>query len=1054
MNHLNPWKRVVLLAMALCLVMTTGAMAQILNPITNSDFSAPVTGGGIGGFATDWLGVGGSNAGKVILETYSTTADTPYGTQWGFTQQYDQVGQDFSDLSTGTATTYQISYIMTARNSGVSPIGEHSVHLYAGTTAAWDDTVELSSKTFTTDHTWDSLSPYSYVMVNTELDVPADFEIGTNDRLWLVLRNALTGQTYNQQLFTNVYVEEKRHLLPNGTMDYPDITDNTRFLNGPPIGWAVMPEDSTRAATYDETYANTPDTAYNRQLLWINVTGTQAGIRVADLEPGKTYNVTYNFGRNHNGSIAIGGHDVALYAGGDLAWDGAMELSSKTLTSTKDYALGYEVAKATLTVPTGLSYGANDGVWLVLTNQLTDGNYQQPLFDAVYVEEAESLNVNGSFEFPTRPNDDYADDFHPGWVSRLGAGDRVGLIRETASSVPNTPDGTQWIDFIGDGGMLGQNLGVDPTPGTLYQVDYLVSRRENVSDVIFGGHSSHLVSGDEFDFDESDVLATRSYDFATTLTAGRQFERVTSFMTLDPDATPTGDKTWFVFECGLVDDGTYPYNQQLLDGVTVKVKEGLVLNASVEEPNISAGVSIGTMPYWWQIKGDGGLFDDAYAYVPDTPAGDQWIYTQDVGSSIGTLLEPVEPGALYSIEYLVSSRDYGGAPIDGHTVLLVAGDDETWDGDYILGSQAFDSTTVPAATGAGQYDEISTALRVPESPDMGGYRNVWLVIVNDASEAAFGQQMYDDFQVTQVDAPGADVPPADTTALEGTDATFTITANAATTATQWQFYNEGAWENINGETGETLVIDPVALEDAGYYRCEVANEYWTDYSSSASLTVLPYPRITEQPQSKSVKVDNETTFTLTADDMGYPPLTYQWQVSKDSGSNWADLPETSDTYTTTPQSVDASGYQYRCLVSNANALTTSSVAELNVFLFDPPETTGPSDLEINEWSNAYFVVGATTESSGTLSYEWQTMAPGGSSWEDMSASGLTYSVQDNANSSQLTILTTQVDRDNGRQFRCKVTDGATSSFVFSRAAVLTVNAYGVDTSADKTWSLY
>ena len=95
-------------------------------------------------------------------------------------------------------------------------------------------------------------------------------------------------------------------------------------------------------------------------------------------------------------------------------------------------------------------------------------------------------------------------------------------------------------------------------------------------------------------------------------------------------------------------------------------------------------------------------------------------------------------------------------------------------------------------------------------------------------------------------------------------------------------------------------------------------------------TVCGYVDVTTtDPANSTVKEGETATFTVTATGDN---ISYQWQISTNSGSTWADIDgATSQSYTTQTATMDMSGYQYRCVVSNTPGdSATSSAATLTV----------------------------------------------------------------------------------------------------------------------------
>lgn len=186
----------------------------------------------------------------------------------------------------------------------------------------------------------------------------------------------------------------------------------------------------------------------------------------------------------------------------------------------------------------------------------------------------------------------------------------------------------------------------------------------------------------------------------------------------------------------------------------------------------------------------------------------------------------------------------------------------------------------------------------------------------------------------------ADTPPTVTTqpqtqtVAEGATATFTVSASGSNPKTyQWEIStNNGVdWSEIVGATSTSYTTG--ALTEAGdsgdQFRCVVTNDFGSDTSDAATLTVIAAPVITDQPDNTSVSVGAEASFTVAATGSG--TLTYQWERSTDSGSNWSNISgATSTTYTIAETVEDEDGYQYRCKVTNAGGTTTSSAATLTV----------------------------------------------------------------------------------------------------------------------------
>ncbi len=169
--------------------------------------------------------------------------------------------------------------------------------------------------------------------------------------------------------------------------------------------------------------------------------------------------------------------------------------------------------------------------------------------------------------------------------------------------------------------------------------------------------------------------------------------------------------------------------------------------------------------------------------------------------------------------------------------------------------------------------------------------------------------------------------------------------------------NTGAyfkWQDSNGnlyEPGDTVPADVTGL-----------TALWEPYAA---------PAITTQPTAQSVTVGQTAAFTVTAN--GVPAPTYQWQVSKDGGSQWEDIPgATTANYTTPSTTMDMNGWQYRCVVTNAPVSVTSDPAALTV---SPISLSGASvTLDVPE--NGYTYDGTAKQPSVTVTLGGQVLAQG------------------------------------------------------------------------------
>ncbi len=145
--------------------------------------------------------------------------------------------------------------------------------------------------------------------------------------------------------------------------------------------------------------------------------------------------------------------------------------------------------------------------------------------------------------------------------------------------------------------------------------------------------------------------------------------------------------------------------------------------------------------------------------------------------------------------------------------------------------------------------------------------------------------------------------PADVGAGEGSSALFQVVVEAVPGAQQtfeWQVSADGgaSWQNVGGDWEEELTLSTLTLADHGkQYKCSITNRlggktFGPTESDVASLTVLALPEITSQPKSVMATVGDDVHFALQAkiaDADSGGKLSYQWQVSEDSGGNWQSI---------------------------------------------------------------------------------------------------------------------------------------------------------------------
>jgi subtilisin-like proprotein convertase family protein len=204
--------------------------------------------------------------------------------------------------------------------------------------------------------------------------------------------------------------------------------------------------------------------------------------------------------------------------------------------------------------------------------------------------------------------------------------------------------------------------------------------------------------------------------------------------------------------------------------------------------------------------------------------------------------------------------------------------------------------------------------------------------------------------------------PTSRTVTQGS--TVILSVGVAANATQpvsYQWRYNGT--NIVDAVDRALTLTNVQAAAAGLYSVRVANPAATNFSAEAALFVNAPPIVIAHPQSQSVTLGSNATFTVAA--TGTPPFEYQWRRNGApiSGAN-------GQSYTITNAQTALAG-NYDVLVGNTFASVFSAGATLTVL---PPFsiTPQPTNVAVTVGGNASFTVGATGLGAftGPFTYQW------------------------------------------------------------------------------------
>ena len=155
---------------------------------------------------------------------------------------------------------------------------------------------------------------------------------------------------------------------------------------------------------------------------------------------------------------------------------------------------------------------------------------------------------------------------------------------------------------------------------------------------------------------------------------------------------------------------------------------------------------------------------------------------------------------------------------------------------------------------------------------------------------------------------------------------------------------------------------------------------YSDSSESTKTSVTTNaapvaPTISSQPTSASISSGASATFSVTASVTDSGTVTYQWQVSTNSGSTWNNVASNgnSSSYSTGVATVSSNGYQYKVIVTNSKngstATTTSSVVTLTVGTATSTITISLPGGATSATYNSAVTITASTSVNGSVNFK-------------------------------------------------------------------------------------
>ncbi|HEV3310503.1 MAG TPA: PKD domain-containing protein, partial [Chloroflexota bacterium] len=158
----------------------------------------------------------------------------------------------------------------------------------------------------------------------------------------------------------------------------------------------------------------------------------------------------------------------------------------------------------------------------------------------------------------------------------------------------------------------------------------------------------------------------------------------------------------------------------------------------------------------------------------------------------------------------------------------------------------------------------------------------------------------------------------------GQTATFTAaSSDPVPDSVQWQVnQNDGnGFTDVAGATTTTLSLIGVTPSQNGYlYRAVFVNPIGTLTTPAATLTV-DFLNVTSDPANQSITYGETASFIATA--AANPAATVQWQVNRNDGNGFTNIPgATATTLTLTEPTVAMTGYQFRAVFTTIGVNST------------------------------------------------------------------------------------------------------------------------------------
>ena len=340
------------------------------------------------------------------------------------------------------------------------------------------------------------------------------------------------------------------------------------------------------------------------------------------------------------------------------------------------------------------------------------------------------------------------------------------------------------------------------------------------------------------------------------------------------------------------------------------------------------------------------------------------------------------------------------------------------------------------STSAGNWKDTTltgaktSELRIPATLERNGMR--YRCVVTDVA----GNSVISNWaRLSVCSGPYFSRQPQSVTANLGDSVSFNVGANGYGVTCRWQYRKSSAdtWKNstVVSADSPTLKLTATTARNGFQYRCVLTDKFGNKvYSNVATLMVVTQEDspITTHPVSTTGKTGDTVYFKVETNKTG---LKYQWQWRKNSRATWdaTTLAGNKTTTITVPVTVSRDGYQYRCMIKDAQGRTFySDAATLTVVRSKMEIIRQPEDVTVNGGDDVTFSVVVTGD---VRSYRWQCYDASTGKWQNLYYTGST--------SATLKLSTTYQNVKNGDQYRCMI-DDYNGNVICSKPATLTINS--------------